>query len=327
MTMVAKNSAGARNLFRLSSQASFEGYYYKPRMDRELISQHAEGIVATTGCPSGEVQTRMRLGQMEAAYQAASDYRDIFGKENYFLELMDHGNAIEQRVKDELYEMGRKMGLPPLVTNDSHFVTAEQKDTHAALLCVQSGSTLDDPKRFKFDGEGYFLRSADQMYDVRGDEIWQQGCENTLLVAEMVEDYDEIFAVQDRMPKIEVPEGHDQGTWLTHLVMDGLKERFSGGEVPAEYLERVKFELDVIIKTGYPPTSWSSPTSSPTPAPSASTSAPAAGRPPGPWSPTRSRSPTSTRSSTGCCSSGSSTPSASPCPTSTSTSTTGGAAR
>ncbi|WP_199040218.1 DNA polymerase III subunit alpha [Glycomyces salinus] len=252
MTMVAKNSAGARNLFRLSSQASFEGYYYKPRMDRELISQHSEGIVATTGCPSGEVQTRMRLGQMEAAYQAASDYRDIFGKENYFLELMDHGNAIEQRVKDELYEMGRKMGLPPLVTNDSHFVTEEQKDTHAALLCVQSGSTLDDPKRFKFDGEGYFLRSADQMYGVRGDEIWQQGCENTLLVAEMVEDYDEIFAVQDRMPKIEVPEGHDQGTWLTQLVMDGLNERFSGGEVPEEYLARVKFELDVIIKTGYP---------------------------------------------------------------------------
>ena len=252
MTMVAKDSVGARNLFRLSSRASFEGYYYKPRMDRELISQYSEGIVATTGCPSGEIQTRMRLGQIEAAYQAASDYRDIFGKENYFLELMDHGNAVEQRVKDELYEMGRKLGLPPLVTNDSHFVTADQKDTHAALLCVQSGSTLDDPKRFKFDGDGYFLRSADQMYAVRNDEIWQEGCANTLLVAEMVEGYDEIFTAQDRMPKIEVPEGHDQGTWLTELVMEGLKERFGGGEVPADYLERVRFELDVIIKTGYP---------------------------------------------------------------------------
>jgi DNA polymerase-3 subunit alpha len=252
MTMVAKDSEGARNLFRLSSKASFEGYYYKPRMDRELISQHADGIVATTGCPSGEVQTRLRLGQTEEAYQAASDYRDIFGADNYFLEIMDHGNAIEQRVKDELYELGRKMGLPPLVTNDSHFVTEEQKDTHAALLCVQSGSTLDDPKRFKFDGEGYFLRSAEQMYAVRSDELWQEGCANTLLVAEKVEGYDEIFTAQDRMPVIEVPEGHDQGSWLRHLVDEGLRDRFGGGEVPAEYRERAALELDVIINAGYP---------------------------------------------------------------------------
>ncbi|WP_100445119.1 DNA polymerase III subunit alpha [Glycomyces xiaoerkulensis] len=251
MTMVAKNSAGARNLFRLSSKASFEGYYYKPRMDRELISQHADGIVATTGCPSGEVQTRLRLGQTEAAYQAASDYRDIFGAENYYLELMDHGNAVEQRVRDELYEMGRKMGLPPLVTNDSHFVTEGQKDTHAALLCVQSGSTMDDPKRFRFDGDGYFLRSADQMYAVRSDDLWQRGCDNTLLVAEQVEGYEDIFDHRDRMPTIEVPEGHDQGSWLTHQVMDGLRERFGGG-IPDEYVERARFELDVIIKTGYP---------------------------------------------------------------------------
>ena len=174
MTMVAKDSTGLRNLFRMSSLASFEGYYYKPRMDRELVAQHSQGIVATTGCPSGEVQTRMRLGQMDEAYQAASDYRDIFGAENFFLEIMDHGNDIEQRVKNELYELGKKMGIPPLVTNDSHFVTEAQKDTHAALLCVQSGTTLDDPKRFKFDGQGYFLRSAEQMYGVRSDEMWRR---------------------------------------------------------------------------------------------------------------------------------------------------------
>jgi DNA polymerase III subunit alpha len=251
MTMVAKNSAGLRNLFRLSSMASFEGYYYKPRMDRELIAEHAEGIIATTGCPSGEVQTRLRLGQTEAAYQAASDYRDIFGAENYFLEIMDHGNDIEQRVKNELYELGQKMGIPPLVTNDSHFVTEEQKSTHAALLCVQSGTTLDDPKRFKFDGEGYFLRSADQMYGVRTDELWQDGCANTLLVAEQIEDYDEIFTATDRMPTIDVPEGHDQASWLRHEVEEGLKERFSG-DVPAEYRERAELELDVIINAGYP---------------------------------------------------------------------------
>ncbi|MFG3338461.1 DNA polymerase III subunit alpha [Glycomyces sp. NPDC048151] len=252
MTMVAKNSTGVRNLFRMSSLASFEGYYYKPRMDRELIAQHADGIVATTGCPSGEVQTRFRLGQTKEAYQAASDYRDIFGAENFFLEIMDHNNQIDVRVKDELYELGRKMGIPPLVTNDSHFVTEEQKSTHAALLCVQSGTTLDDPKRFKFDGEGYFLRSAEQMYGIKTDDLWQEGCANTLLVAEMVESYDDIFAVQDRMPVIDVPEGHDQGTWLRHLVLDGLKDRFPGQEVPADYLARADLELNVIINAGYP---------------------------------------------------------------------------
>ncbi|GAA1663464.1 DNA polymerase III subunit alpha [Glycomyces endophyticus] len=252
MTMLAKDSAGLRNLFRLSSLASFEGYYYKPRMDRELIAANAAGIVATTGCPSGEVQTRLRLGQVEEAMQAASDYRDIFGAENYFLEVMDHGIGIEQRVKDELYTLAKKLGLPPLVTNDSHIVTEDQRDTHEALLCVQSGTTLDDPKRFKLDGEGYFLRSADQMYGLRGDDFWQEGCANTMRVADMVSSYDDIFAVQDRMPIIQVPEGHDQGTWLREQVAIGLKDRFPGQDVPADYLERAELELNVIINAGYP---------------------------------------------------------------------------
>nr|WP_213171400.1 DNA polymerase III subunit alpha [Natronoglycomyces albus] len=251
MTMLARNSTGARNLFKMSSLASFEGYYYKPRMDRQLISEHAAGVTATTGCPGGEVQTRLRLGQIEEAYQAASDYRDIFGKDYYFLELMEHGNSVERRVQNELYELGRKMNLPPLVTNDSHYVTAEQQPAHAALLCVQSGSTLDDPKRFQFEGEGYFLRSAEQMYDLRTDEIWAEGCANTLLVAEQVEDYDEIFAHQDRMPVIDVPEGFDQGSYLRHQVYEGLKKRFPDG-VPEGYHERADFELDVIIQTGFP---------------------------------------------------------------------------
>ncbi|WP_112137724.1 DNA polymerase III subunit alpha [Glycomyces dulcitolivorans] len=252
MTMLAKDSAGLRNLFRLSSLASFEGYYYKPRMDRELIAANASGIVATTGCPSGEVQTRLRLGQVQEAMQAASDYRDIFGAENYFLEVMDHGIGIEQRVKDELYALAKNLGLPPLVTNDSHIVTEDQRDTHEALLCVQSGTTLDDPKRFKLDGEGYFLRSADQMYGLRSDDFWQEGCANTMRVADMVSSYDDIFAVQDRMPIIQVPEGHDQGTWLREQVAIGLRGRFPDRDVPADYLERAELELNVIINAGYP---------------------------------------------------------------------------
>src|ERR1700741_1724718 len=137
MTMLAGNATGLRNLFTLSSLASMQGYYRKPRMDRELISEHAEGIIATTGCPSGEVQTRLRLGQTAEAVQAASDYRDIFGKENFFLELMDHGLPIERSVREGLLDIPRRLDLPPLATNDSHYVTQDQTAAHSALLCVQ----------------------------------------------------------------------------------------------------------------------------------------------------------------------------------------------
>ena len=140
MTMLAENATGLRNLFRLSSLASFEGTYRKPRMDRDLIAEHAGGIIATTGCPSGEVQTRLRLGQTDQALQAASDYRDIFGPGNFFLELMDHGLSIEGSVREGLLEIGRKLGLTTVATNDSHYVTQDQALAHEALLCVQSGA-------------------------------------------------------------------------------------------------------------------------------------------------------------------------------------------
>ena len=251
MTMLAKNPTGLRNLFVLSSLASIDGYYYKPRMDRGLVAEHAEGIIATTGCPGGEVQTRLRLGQFDEALKAAAAYRDIFGEENYFLELMEHDNSVEKRVREDLAEVAKKLNLRPLVTNDSHYVTADQRDAHAALLCVQSGKTLDDPNRFKFEGEGYFLRSADQMRELRTDELWQEGCRNTLLVAEMVEPYDSAFANQDRMPVFDVPEGHTAESWLKSEVYSGLAKLFPDG-IPDEYRERADYELGVISGQGYP---------------------------------------------------------------------------
>lgn len=126
LTMVAENAAGLRNLFKLSSLASFEGQLGKwSRMDAELIAEHADGIIATTGCPSGEVQTRLRLGQDREALESAAKWREIFGADNFFLELMDHGLSIEQRVRDGLLEIGRKLNIPPLATNDCHYVTRD----------------------------------------------------------------------------------------------------------------------------------------------------------------------------------------------------------
>lgn len=253
-TMLAENATGLRNLFKLSSLASYEGQLGKwPRMDAELIAEHADGIIATTGCPSGDVQTRLRLGQYDSALEAAAMWQDIYGKDNYFLELMDHGLHIERRVREDLLRIGQALDLPPLVTNDCHYVLESQAPAHEAMLCVQTGKTLLDPDRFKFDGTGYYIKSAEQMREL-WDSTVPDGCDNTLWIAERVGDYGELWEEHphDRMPIADVPEGHTPTTWLREEVQRGLEDRFDGGEVPEEYLTRASYEIDVIDMKGYP---------------------------------------------------------------------------
>ena len=251
LTMVAENAIGLRNLFRLTSRASFEGQLGKwARMDAEIIAEHAEGIIATTGCPSGEVQTRLRLGQHAEALESAAKWREIFGAENYFLELMDHGLSIERRVREGLVEVGRKLGIPPLATNDCHYVTRDAAHNHEALLCVQTGKTLSDPNRFKFDGDGYYLKSAAEMRALWDTEI-PEACDSTLLIAERVTSYADVWTPRDRMPVFPVPEGQTQASWLRHEVDAGLAQRFPAG-VPSEYVERAAYEINVICDKGYP---------------------------------------------------------------------------
>ncbi|RDI49784.1 DNA polymerase-3 subunit alpha [Nocardia mexicana] len=250
MTMVAENATGLRNLFKLSSLASIEGQLGKwARMDEEIIAQYAEGIIATTGCPSGEVQTRLRLGHEREALEAAAKWQEIFGKENFFLELMDHGLSIETRVREGLLEIGKKLDIPPLATNDCHYVHESDATNHEALLCIQTGKTLSDPNRFKFGGSGYYLKSAEEMR-----ALWAEvpdACDNTVLIGERVQSYEEVWAHRDRMPIFPVPQGEDQASWLRHEVMRGLERRFPGG-VGQEYIDRAEFELNVIIQMGFP---------------------------------------------------------------------------
>ncbi|WJZ08113.1 DNA polymerase III subunit alpha [Corynebacterium glaucum] len=253
-TLLAENATGLRNLFKLSSLASYEGQLGKwPRMDAELIAEHADGIIATTGCPSGDVQTRLRLGQYDAALEAAAMWQDIYGRDNYFLELMDHGLHIERRVREDLLRIGEALDLPPLVTNDCHYVLESQAPAHEAMLCVQTGKTLMDPDRFKFDGTGYYIKSAEQMRELWDSEV-PDGCDNTLWIAERVGDYSELWEEHphDRMPIADVPEGETPTTWLRKEVMRGLEDRFDGAEVPQDYIERANYEIDVIDMKGYP---------------------------------------------------------------------------
>ncbi|MEE6163612.1 MULTISPECIES: DNA polymerase III subunit alpha [unclassified Mycolicibacterium] len=254
MTMVAENATGLRNLFKLSSLASFEGQLGKwSRMDAEIIAEHAQGIIATTGCPSGEVQTRLRLGQRDEALAAAAKWQDIFGKENFFLELMDHGLDIERRVREGLLEIGQKLGIPPLATNDCHYVTREASQNHEALLCIQTGKTLSDPNRFKFDGDGYYLKSAEEMRALWDSQV-PGACDSTVLIGERVQSYADVWTPTDRMPVFPVPDGHDQASWLTHEVQAGLERRFAhvGGAVPSEYTDRATYEIKVICDKGFP---------------------------------------------------------------------------
>ncbi|WP_336214868.1 DNA polymerase III subunit alpha [Nonomuraea sp. LPB2021202275-12-8] len=249
MTMWAKDADGLRNLFRLSSLASIEGYYGKPRMDQDLISEHAAGIIATTGCPSGAVQTRLRLGQYDEAVKVAGEYQEIFGRENYFLELMDHGIDIEREVRADLLRLAKQLDIPLLVTNDSHYVTEDQADAHDSLLCVGVGKNKDDPKRFRFNGSGYYLKSADEMYALFPE--LPEACDNTLLVAEMIGDYSDVFKQVDRMPDYpDVPEGETQESWLRKEVERGLEMRY-GSPVPAEVMERYETEMKVIGPMGF----------------------------------------------------------------------------
>ncbi|ROQ58686.1 DNA polymerase-3 subunit alpha [Rathayibacter sp. PhB152] len=247
MTLLSSTTTGMHNLFRLSSRASIEGYYFKPRMDREILAEHSEGLIATTGCPSGEVQTRLRLGQYKEARQAAADYRDIFGKENYFAEIMDHGLDIERRVIGDVIRLAKDLDLPLVATNDLHYTHAHDATSHAALLCVQSGTTLDDPKRFKFDADEFYLKSPREMRQVFRDH--PEACDNTLLIAERCDVQFDTSA--NYMPRFPVPEGETEDTWFVKEVEAGLNERYPDG-ISQEVRDRADYETRVILQMGFP---------------------------------------------------------------------------
>ncbi|WP_304275065.1 DNA polymerase III subunit alpha, partial [Rothia mucilaginosa] len=247
MTMWAETTEGMHNLFRASSIASLEGQLYKPRMDREVLQTYSKGLIATTGCPSGEVQTRLRLGQFDEAVQAASEFRDIFGKDNFYCEVMDHGLDIERNVQEDLHRLAKKLNLPFVATNDLHYTRQEDHTAHAALLCVQSGSTLTDPKRFKFDADNFYLRSAEEMYALFGDI--PGACENTLEIAERCNV--EFNTKANYMPNFPVPEGENEESWFVKEVEKGLHYRFPQG-VPDTVRKQAEYEVGVITSMGFP---------------------------------------------------------------------------
>ncbi len=253
LTLLAESTEGYRNLMKLSSAAYLEGYYYKPRLDWELLERHHEGLIATTGCLGGVVLQALLAGDEERAQRLAGRLQDIFGRDNLFVELQDHGLPEQHKTNPALVEIARRIGAPLLATNDSHYTHREDHVAHDALLCVQTGARIDDPKRFKFEGQEHYLKTAAEMRTLFAE--LPEACDNTLLIAERANV--EIPFGRVSLPKFPVPDeftgdAYDERAtkYLRHLAYEGAAERY-GTPLPPEVVERLDYELGVIAQMGF----------------------------------------------------------------------------
>ncbi|MEY2779770.1 MAG: polymerase alpha subunit, partial [Actinomycetota bacterium] len=247
LTLLAENNVGYKNLIKLSSLAFLEGYYYQPRMDWELLQRHSEGIIATSGCLGGHVLQRLMKGDVSGAETYAGRLQDIFGKDNFFIEIQDHGIAEQHQTNPQLIELAKKIGAPLLATNDTHYTHREDHEAHDALLCVQTGCTIADPNRFKFEGTEHYLKSAQEMrYLFR--EV-PAACDNTLWIAERAE-IDIPFG-NSVLPHFPIPDGFKgDGDYLRNLTYNGAHERW-GETLPESVKQRLDYELEVIGGMGF----------------------------------------------------------------------------
>jgi len=248
ITLLAENNRGYKNLLKLSSEAYLSGYWYKPRADWELLERYHEGVIAATGCLGSVVNQALLRGDVERATSYTARLQDIFGRDNLFVELQDHGLEKQHKNNPQLIDIARRTGAPLLATNDSHYTTREDHLAHDALLCVQTGSTMDDPKRFRFEGSEHYLKSSAEMRALFSEA--PDACDNTLWVAERSDVTIELG--KPKLPAFPLPDGFTSSDgYLRHLTLRGAAERY-GPSLPAKVLERLDYELSVIASMGFP---------------------------------------------------------------------------
>jgi DNA polymerase III subunit alpha len=245
-TVLARTAAGYANLMKLVSKAYLEGYYYKPRVDRELLAQHADGLLVLSGCLNSEVSRLLSAGEEVKARETAGWYQEVFGKDYYFMEVQSHGLEQQVAVTEGTVRIARAIGAPICGTNDSHYLEAEHSTAHEALLCIQTGTTMSDPDRWKFSSNEFYVKSADEMRAVFKD--LPEAYRNTLAVAERC-NVDLQFG-QFHLPRYQVPEGFTLDSYLEERAFEGLKARY--GSSPADaVVERLRYELGVVSKMGF----------------------------------------------------------------------------
>ena len=245
LVLLAENNTGYKNLMKIVSRGFTEGFYYKPRVDYEVLEQFHEGIIALSACLAGEVQRYLARGMYEAGCEAAKRYEGIFGKGNFFLELQDHGIPEQKYVNPQLIRMSQELGIDLVCTNDVHYTYAQDADAHDILLCIQTGKKVTDENRMRYDGGQYYLKSPEEMAELF--PYAPQALENTCKIAERCNV--EIEFGVTKVPHFEVPQGFDSWTYLNHLCNEGMKRRYP--DAAEEKKKRLEYELSVIHKMGY----------------------------------------------------------------------------
>ena len=245
LVLLAENDKGYANLMRLVSQGFIDGYYYRPRVDKELLRQYHEGIIALSACLAGEVPRWLERGMYEEAKKAALEHLEIFGENNYFLELQDHGIPEQKAVNMQLIRLSQETGIPLVATNDIHYTLADDAEAHDLLLCIQTGKKVSDQDRMRYEGGQYYIKSEEEMRSIFPYAL--DALERTHEIAMRCEVNIE-FGVT-KLPHYDVPEGFTSESYLRHLCSQGIEKRYKPVSKTAR--ERLEYELDVIVKMGY----------------------------------------------------------------------------
>ena len=246
LVLLCKNETGYKNLIKLVSAGFIEGFYSKPRVDKELLEQHHEGLVCLSACLAGEIPQALLAGDYEKAKAAALYFNDLFGQGNFYIEIQDHGIDAQQQILPLLIRLARETGIPLVATNDAHYLRKEDSKMQSILICIQTGKTVQDADKLEFETDEFYLKSTEEMYDLFS--IAPDACENTVKIAEMC-DFDFEFGVT-KLPYFEAPDGMDNQVYFEKLCREGLVRRYGDG-VTDEMRERLEYEIDVIRRMGY----------------------------------------------------------------------------
>ena len=246
LVLLAENNTGYSNLVKIVSKGFVDGYYYKPRVDMEVLNTYHEGVIALSACLAGEVQRYLARGMYEKAKETAFKYQDCFGKGNFFLELQDHGIPEQKMVNQELLRLSKETGIELVATNDVHYTYAEDAEAHDILLCIQTGKKLADEDRMRYEGGQYYVKSEDEMKELFPYAL--EALSNTQKIADRC--HVEIEFGNTKLPHFDVPEGYTTWTYLNKLCYDGLAQKYDK-EQASELRPRLEYELSVIKEMGY----------------------------------------------------------------------------
>src|SRR5436305_13268128 len=258
LCVLAETDEGYRNLAKITSEASMHGFYYKPRISKKFLAQHSKGLIGLSGCLKGEVAEELMEGRYESARKAAGAYREIFGKDSFFLEIQDQGLDMEHRIRADLFRLEKETGIPMLATNDSHYLCEDDAHSHDVLVCVQTGKTVNDTNRLKFHGNQFFVKSAEEMGQVFKDA--PQVLSRTMAIAERFNA--KLEKVSNPFPKFDIPAGHPIDSYFEHICRQGFAKRLEtvrGLEKQgrlrypiAEYEQRLSREIAMIQQIKFP---------------------------------------------------------------------------